>query len=71
MTDENKPACQTCAYSSGSYRMECRIKPPAPNYKTYGRMFPIVEPNDWCARYKTKEAQAPVADPNKEDWTDD
>jgi hypothetical protein len=51
--------------------MECRIKPPAPNYKTYGRMFPIVEPNDWCARYKTKEAQAPVADPNKEDWTDD
>ena len=71
MEDENKPACRTCAYLGGDYRMECRIKPPAHNYKTYGRMFPIMEPDDWCARYKPKGAQVSVADPNKEDWTDD
>lgn len=52
MEAETKPACQTCAYVGEGYRLECRVKPPSPDYKNYGRMFPIVRPDDWCARYK-------------------
>jgi hypothetical protein len=51
---EDKPACKTCAYSGEGYRLECRIKPPSPDYKNYGRMFPFVNPNDWCSKYRVK-----------------
>jgi hypothetical protein len=48
--------CMACAYAALAYqRLECRVKPPSPNYKNYGRMFPIVNPDDWCARYKLKD----------------
>lgn len=51
--------CDTCTYARryGQY-IECRVKPPSPNYKSYGRMFPIVSPDDWCARYKEKGGTA-------------
>lgn len=52
--EDSTPACVTCAYSGGTYRLECRIKPPSPNYKDYGRMFPVVQTDDWCSKYKAK-----------------
>jgi len=52
--DNTGPTCKTCAYSGEDYRLECRIKPPSPDYKNYGRMFPFVKPDDWCAKYKAK-----------------
>ena len=54
MEVDNGPACKTCAYSGEGYRLECRIKPPSPDYKNYGRMFPFVNPNDWCSKYRVK-----------------
>jgi hypothetical protein len=51
---DDKPACIKCAYAGVDYRLECRIKPPSPNYKSYGRMFPIMEPEDWCSKYKAR-----------------
>jgi hypothetical protein len=56
---EDKPACRTCAYSGEGYRLECRIKPPSPDYKNYGRMFPFVNPNDWCSKYRVKPKLEP------------
>jgi hypothetical protein len=74
--EDNKPACVTCAYSGVDYRLECRIKPPSPNYKDYGRMFPIVKPDDWCSKYKAKpkpEAHEAHEDFQKvlDTWVDD
>lgn len=54
----SKPACMACKYSSGSHHgvYECRAKPPTYDYKNpYRRFFPIVEPDDWCAKYKFNE----------------
>lgn len=61
MEVNNGPACWMCAYSSDEdYRgMECRIKPPSPDYKNNRRMFPIVRPDDWCAKYKAKVRPEP------------
>ena len=61
MEVDNGPACKTCAYSGEGYRLECRIKPPSPDYKNYGRMFPFVNPNDWCSKYRVK----PELEPSK------
>lgn len=48
--------CDTCVYARAyGHYIECRVKPPSPNYKSYGRMFPIVQPHDWCGRYKAKD----------------
>ena len=55
----------TCAYSGIDYRLECRIKPPSPDYKNYGRMFPFVKPNDWCAKYKAKPEVEPKPEPSE------
>jgi hypothetical protein len=61
---EDKPACRTCAYSGEGYRLECRIKPPSPDYKNYGRMFPFVNPNDWCSKYRVKPEPEPEPSKN-------
>ena len=62
----NEQTCMTCAYAALAYqRLECKVKPPSPNYKNYGRMFPIVNPDDWCARYKIKDGAAAP------EWKDD
>ena len=73
--DDTGPACEACAYSGGDYRLECRIKPPSPDYKNYGRMFPIVKPHDWCSKYKAKVELKP--EPNEsldqilDEWKED
>lgn len=59
--------CDTCAYARGyGQYIECRIKPPSPNYKSYGRMFPIVQSYDWCGRYKEKDGTTSTPE-----WKDD
>jgi hypothetical protein len=63
---EDKPACKTCAYSGEGYRLECRIKPPSPDYKNYGRMFPFVNPDDWCSKYRVKPKLEPELEPEPE-----
>ena len=63
MEVDTGPACMTCAYSGVDYRLECRIKPPSPDYKSGGRMFPFVKPNDWCSKYKAKEEPKPEPKP--------
>ena len=65
--EDSTPACATCAYSGGTYRLECRIKPPSPNYKDYGRMFPIVQTDDWCSKYKAKPELAAEPEPEPND----
>jgi hypothetical protein len=55
MADDDKPACIKCVYAGGRYQLECRVKPPSPSYKDYGRMFPIMQTDDWCAKYKPRE----------------
>ena len=57
MEASTKPTCMTCAYAVIEYGIECRVKPPAPNYKTQGRMFPSMRPDDWCARFKLTESE--------------
>jgi hypothetical protein len=66
MEIDNGPACKTCAYSGEGYRLECRIKPPSPDYKNYGRMFPFVDPNDWCSKYRVKPKLEPEPEPEPE-----
>ena len=62
--DDIGPACWMCTYSDEEYRgLECRIKPPSPDYKINRRMFPIVRPDDWCATYKAKVGPEP--EPNE------
>jgi hypothetical protein len=52
---EDKPTCETCKYSRESYTLECRIKPPSPDYKSGMRTFPRVSSGDWCAKHTPKE----------------
>jgi hypothetical protein len=53
--DDIGPACVRCAYAVAHYRhLECRLKPPVPDYKNHGRIFPMMMNNDWCTKYKIK-----------------
>jgi hypothetical protein len=67
MEVDTGPACWMCAYSSDEdYRgIECRIKPPSPDYKTNRRMFPIMRPDDWCSKYKAKAEPKPEPKPEQ------
>jgi len=48
-------ACIRCEYAVAHYRhLECRLKPPVPDYKNHGRIFPMMMNNDWCTKYKIK-----------------
>ena len=77
MASETGPSCVRCAYAVENYHLECRLKPPAPNYKTHGRMFPIMNYNDWCAKYKAKVEPEPEPEPDErfeqmlEDWKEE
>jgi hypothetical protein len=52
---EDKPTCKTCKYSREGYTLECRIKPPSPDYKSGMRTFPRVSSGDWCAKHTPTE----------------
>lgn len=81
MEVDTGPACVRCAYSANEdYRgLECRIKPPSPDYKSLRRMFPFVRPTDWCAKYKAKVEPEPEPKPKLderfeqmlEDWKEE
>lgn len=78
MEDDTGPACVRCAYSGEDYRgLECRIKPPSPDYKNLRRMFPFVQKHDWCSKYKIKPELAAEPEPNErfeqmlEDWKEE
>jgi hypothetical protein len=55
MEDQTKLTCITCTYAVEAHELECRIKPPTPNFKSRMRMFPIMDYRDWCAKHKPKE----------------
>ena len=71
MEVDTGPACIRCAYAVANYRLECRLKPPSPDYKNGGRIFPMMRHDDWCTKYKAK------AEPNEsfqqilEDWKEE
>jgi len=82
MEVDTGPACMRCAYSGEDYRgLECRIKPPSPDYKNLRRMFPFVQKHDWCSKYKIKPELVvkpePKAEPSEslrqvlDEWTED
>jgi hypothetical protein len=66
MEIDNEPACERCVYAVrvSGYGLECRLKPPSPNYKNYSRMFPMMRDQDWCSKYKAKSES--VAKPESE-----
>lgn len=76
MEVDNGPACERCAYSGEDYRgLECRIKPPSPDYKNLRRMFPFVQKHDWCSKYKSKQEPEPELSESLrqtlEEWKED
>lgn len=75
MVDETGPACIRCAYAVANYRLECRLKPPSPDYKSGGRIFPMMQHDDWCTKYKAKAEQEPEPDEGfkqmLEDWKEE
>ena len=61
----NGPACIRCAYAVANYRLECRLKPPSPDYKSGGRIFPMMQHDDWCTKYKAKVEPEPEPEPHE------
>ena len=76
MEVDTGPACIRCAYAVANYRLECRLKPPSPDYKSGGRIFPMMQHDDWCTKYKAKAEPAPEPKPSEsfqqilDDWTE-
>lgn len=64
MEVETGPACIRCAYAVANYRLECRLKPPSPDYKSGGRIFPMMQRDDWCTKYKAKVEPEPKPEPS-------
>jgi hypothetical protein len=66
MEVDTGPACIRCAYAVANYRLECRLKPPSPDYKSGGRIFPMMQHDDWCTKYKAKPELAVKPEPKAE-----
>lgn len=58
----SEKSCESCAFSHNigdGYDTQCRFNPPVVIFITahgdWGSFWPIVQPNDWCGKFKESE----------------